>query len=284
MLKVSPTKWKNGEIHTEGLPRRHTERVDTALSPHMSLSHLGLGCFELLQIFAPLQQLGHLLHAHVAVSLLEDVAFVRRAEELEARCSRKAKHLEQRLDLGIGQHQTVGTVSKVHTHAPQHVEGSGTHSGLLSVDQQSHGGVGYLVNEARYGLDLQRRPHDNEQITLRKVFLHKRLKGGRKSLSKEGDVGLHQSRAAVPLTAGDLIGKHGILDIIDGVLVAALDAVTGTEPTVALKHLVVGQARQILQAVDVLRVGAQQNTFVVQQLDEVMGRRGLELARKELFG
>eukprot|EP00966_Prymnesium_polylepis_P178592 4136049-Prymnesium_polylepis.1 len=131
------------------------------------------------------------------------------------------------------------------------------------------------------GSNVEGRAHDNEQLALREVGLAELEEAAREGLAEESDVGFHE-RAILARQCRPAI--HRIRAVRDGVP----DLLDRHWTSRARDHLAAlvesGQSRARLEAVDVLRVAAEQHPALVQLGDEVVHWRGRERVGPHLVG
>lgn len=151
----------------------------------------------------------------------------------------------------------------------------------VPVDEQTGNGAANGSSQTGEWLYLQRRAHDDEEVSQREVreVLHE---VSRELFPKKDDVWLDHA-----LTSGAL-GHFPTHHIWSEVLVFIFPEANGAggrcEGPVSLHQHLWRNPCQSFQAIDVLRVHAQQLILLVQQANKVVRHVGLEVPRIQLFG
>ena len=159
----------------------------------------------------------------------------------------------------------------------------------LTVDEGAADARFDLGDEARKGVHEEARAGDEQQVGLRQVAVLGQEEGLGHGFPEEDDVRLHEAAVlrrepAPPLARGEAapVEEDGLAHLLQVHLGARRDAGRAVEVAVRSHHLARRQARDALEAVDVLRHHPPELALVVQELAEVVRRRGLELAGPQL--
>ena len=174
--------------------------------------------------------------------------------------------------------------------AGQVAKTEGTH--CLLIDQHAGHILPDLVDEGGKRLDGQGRAENEEHVAGNHICSVHPSVLERKRLSVKDNVRFHQV-ATLAVRNPFYASPHGLaatlfdvtLQLRDGILLATFDAGCGRKTAVRLDKEGVAKPCRFFQTVNVLRIDSQQYTLLLQQLQEVVGIRGLVLSRKDgLFG